>query len=172
MHKGACLLAGAVLLVGCVQAPPVAAPVPEKEVAVPVVVEVPPPEDVKQLAELVAYGQRVSNMTAEDQKRELASAAQVQARDKGVYARVRLATLLSLPGTAIQDDARALNLLEPYAHGGAGPLRQFAGLLHEHVAERMKGQRRAEQLKDQLEALRAVERSMIDRGLESQPRKP
>ena len=161
-------------LAGCAPTPVVVTPPgPEKEVAVPVVVEVPPPEDMKQLAELIAYGQRVSQMTADEQKRELSAASQAQGRDKSVYARLRLATLLSLPGAAIQDDARALTLLEPYATpGGAGPLRQYAGLLHGHVAERIKEQRRTEQLKDQLEALRAVERSLIDRGLESQPRKP
>lgn len=169
------------MLAGCVSPPqqgsgaPVrAAPPPEQEVAVPVVVEVPVPEDVKQLAELVAYGQRAGLMSAEEQKRELAATAAAYNRDKSAYARMRLALLYSLPGTTVQDDARALALLEPYASAshGSGALRQFAALLHANVAERVRVQKRADQLKEQLEALRAVERSIIDRGLESQPRKP
>ncbi len=166
------------LVAGCAEMPRQAGgsrvvPPPEQEVAVPVVVEVPVPDDVKQLAELMAYGQRVGQMHAEEQKRELAAAGAAYNRDKGAYTRMRMALLLSLPGTVVQDDARALALLEPYAAAAqGGPLRQFAALLHANVAERVRVQRRADQLKEQLEALRAVERSIIDRGLESQPRKP
>ncbi|MBX6392906.1 MAG: hypothetical protein IRY96_05500, partial [Burkholderiales bacterium] len=78
------------------------------------------------------------------------------------------------PGTAIQDQARALALLEPFAEARNGDnlLKQFGALLYANLAEHAKAQRRADQLKEQLEALRAVERSIIDRGLESQPRKP
>jgi len=168
------------MLSACVQLPvatqetEVKAPPPEKEVAVPVVVEVPQPDDVRQLADLVTFGQRVLHMNADEQKREYATANQAYGRDKSTYTRVKLSLLLSLPGTAVEDDARALALLEPYANAsqGAGVLRHFAALLHADLTERAKGQRRAEQLKDQLEALRAVERSIIERGLESQPRKP
>lgn len=178
MHKGIAVgvLACVGLLSGCAQwLERNAEAVPEKEVAVPVVVELPPREDMRQLSELVLDGQRVTRLDAEQQKRELAAANKAYASDKrDTYARVRLGMLLSLPGTAIHDDARALALLQPYADADAsgGVLRQFAALLHANVTERAKTQRRADQLKDQLEALRAVERSIIDRGLESQPRKP
>ncbi len=172
------------LLAGCVHAPSDAndapSPPPEKEIAVPMVVEVPAPEDMRRLTELVAYAQRVAHMSADEQKREYTAANQAYGRDKTVYARVRLGLLLSLPGTAMQDDVRAAALLEPYANSSQGNgnaqnnggLRPFAALLHANLIERIRTQRRADQLKDQLEALRAVERSIIDRGLESQPRKP
>ena len=188
MHRRIALwsLGLAFLLTGCVHAPRNAndappAP-PEKEIAVPMVIEVPAPEDMRRLAELVAYAQRVAHMSADEQKREYAAANQAFGRDKTVYARVRLGLLLSLPGTAMQDDVRAAALLEPYANSSQGNgngnaqtnggLRPFAALLHANLIERIRTQRRADQLKDQLEALRAVERSIIDRGLESQPRKP
>lgn len=178
MHKGIIVGLCMLLLGACAQWPPQqneAPPAPEKEVAVPVVIEVPPPEIMQQLSELVLHGQRVSRLDAGQQKRELAAAQKAYGADKDdLYARLRLGMLLSLPGTAIQDDARALAMLEPYADApaGASVLRQFGALLHANVAERAKAQKRVGQLKDQLEALRAVERSIIERGLESQPRKP
>jgi len=182
MHRLKGFAAGlcALLLAACAQWPPKHdAPAPNtetaKEVAVPVVVEVPPSEEMQQLSELVLDRQRVLRLDAAQQKRELAAAQKVYSGDKReVYARLRLGMLLSLPGTAIQDDARALALLEPDADAGpgAGLLRQFGALLHADLAERIKAHKRAAQLKDQLEALRAVERSIIDRGLEPQPRKP
>jgi hypothetical protein len=74
--------------------------------------------------------------------------------------------LLSLPGTAFADDARAAGLLEPLASaetGASGPMRQFAGLLHAQISERLREQRRAAQLKEQLDALKEVERKIIER---------
>jgi hypothetical protein len=89
-------------------------------------------------------------------------------KDRGAYGRVRLALLLALPGTAFNDDARAASLLESLAGAGAsesppGPMQQFAGLLHAQIGERLREQRRTAQLKEQLEALKAVERNIIQR---------
>jgi hypothetical protein len=64
-----------------------------------------------------------------------------------------------------------MQLLEPVAGAGGGALRSFASLVQAQVAERMKTQRRADQLKEQVDALRAIEKQMIDRGQQSQPRK-
>jgi hypothetical protein len=50
-------------------------------------------------------------------------------------------------------------------------MRQFAGLLHVQVTERMKTQKRADQLKEQVDALRAIEKQLIDRGQQTAPRK-
>ena len=177
MHKGIAIGLCTLLLNACAQwpLPGSASEPPAKEVAVPVMVEVPAPEEMHQLSELVLDGQRVSRLDAAEQKRELTAAQKVYAGDKrDVHTRLRLGMLHSLPGTAIQDDAKALALLEPYAEAGddASLLRQFGALLYANVADRAKAHKRAGQLKDQLEALRAVERSIIERGLESQPRKP
>jgi hypothetical protein len=62
-----------------------------------------------------------------------------------------------------------MNLLEPLLAGGGDaakgvPLRQFAGLIHAQVGERVREQRKSAQLKEQLDALRAIERSIIERG--------
>ena len=122
----------------------------------------------RQVIELIAYTQRVAALQAEEQQRELNASTQLLSKDRGAYGRVRLALLLALPGTAFNDDTRAAGLLDSLAGGGAyesppGPMQQFAGLLHAQISERLREQRRTAQLKEQLEALKAVERNIIER---------
>jgi len=122
----------------------------------------------RQVIELIAYTQRVAALQADEQQRELNASTQMFSKDRGAYGRVRLALLLALPGTAFNDDTRAASLLESLAGAGAsesppGPMQQFAGLLHAQISERLREQRRTVQLKEQLEALKAVERNIIER---------
>jgi len=150
--------------------PPPALPPPPVVITVPAP---PPPEpDENRLAiELLGYTQRVASLAAEEQRRELGAANQALARDRSSYARLKVALLYAAPGTAIQDDARALAMLEQVG-GAPGPLKHLAVLLHAQVSERVKAQKRAEQLKEQLDALRDVERSIIERGQQTQPKRP
>ncbi len=120
------------------------------------------------VAELVAYVQRVAALPAEEQRRELNVSTQTFSKDRGAQGRVRLALLLAVPGTAFNDDIRAAGLLEPLAESAAqelpkGPLQQFAGLLYAQISERTREQRRSAQLREQLEALKAIERGIIER---------
>jgi hypothetical protein len=120
----------------------------------------------RQVVELIGYTQKVAALQAEEQQRELNASNQIFTKDRGVYGRVRLALLLALPGTAFNDDARAAGLLESLAGASEspqGPMQQFAGLLHTQITERLREQRRTAQLKEQLEALKAVERKIIER---------
>jgi hypothetical protein len=122
----------------------------------------------RQVIELIAYTQRVAALQAEEQQRELNASTQMLSKDRGAYGRVRHALLLALPGTAFNDDPRAASLLEALAGTGAaeslpGPMQQFAGLLYAQISERLREQRRTAQLKEQLEALKAVERKIIER---------
>lgn len=167
------LLTGALVLGGCATPSHEAAPVSER--AVPTMEVAASDPAAQQLAELVASAQRALHLDADAQRQALAAATTNYNRIKGVPERLRLALLLSLPGSAVQDDARALALLEPLVTGTpprADALHRYAALLHVDLNERARLQRRADQLKEQLEALRAVERSIIDRGLAPQPRKP
>jgi len=119
---------------------------------------------VRRVADLVTYAHSVSNLPPEGQRAELAGAERDLASEPSEQARVRLALLFSLPGTAMHDDARALELLAPFASGdAASPLQQFAVLLHRQVSERTRDKKRSSQLREQLEALRAIERSLIER---------
>lgn len=125
-------------------------------------------DETRQLSDLVGYVQRVAAMRPDAQRRELNDANQTYARDQGLYPRLRLALLLSLPGTAFMDDARAAGLLEPLAGASAdasaaAPLRQFGAWLHAQLGERAREQRKAAQLKEQIDALRAIERALNER---------
>jgi len=129
-------------------------------------------DESRQVADLLGYYQRVAGLGLEDQKRELATATQAFNRERSNASRVRLALMYSIPGTAMQDDARAAQLLEPIA-AGSGAVRQLAGLVHVQVTDRLKTQKRADQLKDQVEQLRALEKDLIERGGQTAaPRKP
>ena len=102
--------------------------------------------------------------------------------------RLRLATLLATLPPPLRDDTRAIELLEPIADAGASGIGRFAALLGAHVMERQRLSReferlrtelerltreralsdkerdkREEALKQQLEALRAIERGILER---------
>ena len=129
-------------------------------------------DESRQAAELLGYYQRVAGLGLEDQKRELATATQSFNRERSNANRVRLALLYSIPGSAMQDDARAAQLLEPIASGN-GAVRQLASLVHAQVTDRLKTQKRADELKDQVEQRRAIEKDLIERGGQTPPpRKP
>jgi hypothetical protein len=122
----------------------------------------------REVVAMIAYAQKFAGLQGEEQKKELNAANQSFSKDRSPSSRVRLALLLSLPGTPFTDEARAMNLLEPLLAGSDAakgvPLRQFAGLIHAQVGERVREQRKSAQLKEQLDALRAIERSIIERG--------
>ncbi len=136
-------------------------------------VQIPIPEDMKQLADLVGYYSRVAAMKPEEQRREYMAAGQTFSRDASPYNRIRVALLAAMPGTSFQDDVRAISLLEPYAKAGPtyDKLRQFGAILHAQVAESVTARGRAEQLREQLDALRAIERTIIERGQPAPPAK-
>jgi hypothetical protein len=131
------------------------------------------PEDVKQLSDLVAYYSRVAALPPDDKRREYAAASQTFSRDPSSYNRIRVALLALMPGTPFQDDVRAMSLLEPYSRSGpsSDKLRQLGAILHGQLSETTKARGRAEQLQEQLEALRAVERAIIERGQPAPPAK-
>ena len=119
----------------------------------------------RQVVELIGYSQRVAALQLEEQQRELNASSQFFSKDRGAYGRVKLALVLSLPGTPFSDETKAAGLLEPMVskETAAGPMQQFAGLLYAQVSERVREQRRATQLKEQLDALKDVERKIMER---------
>jgi len=140
----------------------------------------------RQVIELIDYAQRAASMTAEQQRREYNASNQAFAKSKDANSRIQLALLLAMPGSSVHDAARAASLLEPIAASGdaASPLRSLARLLYAQLNERANEQKRANQMRDQLEAakesersmrekleaLKEVERSILQRSQESQPR--
>lgn len=140
----------------------------------------------RQVIELISYAQRVASMTAEQQRREYNASNLAFAKDKVANNRIQLALLLATPGASVRDAARAASLLEPLATQGeaASPLHSLARLLYVQLNEIASEQKRANQMRDQLdalkesdrsmreklEALKEIERSIMERGQESQPR--
>jgi hypothetical protein len=100
---------------------------------------------------------------------------QTQALNRGRsdFVRVRVAVLHTLTRQGAQDDQRALQLLDAVAKSNPGPvaLRQLAAVLSAQIAERVRAvreaQARSEAAVQTLEALRAMERSLLRDRLRS-----
>ncbi|HET7775268.1 MAG TPA: hypothetical protein VFK74_02800, partial [Azospira sp.] len=107
--------------------------------------------------------QKAAAASGEEQKRELNAAQQAFNKERSLANRLRLGVLLALPLPALEDESRAQSLLEPAA-GHPGPAGQLAALMLGQVNDRLKENRRAQQLKDQLEELKGIERQLIERS--------
>jgi hypothetical protein len=105
-------------------------------------------------------------LTGDEVRREIATVTQALARQRNDANRVRLAMLYALSRNAA-DDQRAVQLFDTVIKGagGSSSIKQLAGVLQAQVAERLRAVRE-EQLKadaavQKLEALRAMERSLL-----------
>jgi hypothetical protein len=184
-------VAAALLLAGCAStadAPQQAAaaqPVVSQTVYVPVYVEVekqaPPapvpepvklPEDQEQSLALLIEISRSANATAEDLRRDFTASQNTFNKERTPVNRMRLAWLSALLGPAAGDDARLMGLLEPLVAKSGGlavthPLRAVADVLVAQVAERTRQvreeQKRADALQQKLDALKAIEKQLLDR---------
>lgn len=178
-------LAAALLAAGCTTPPPPAsapAPSPPEVSVVPVYVPAPPPPvalppapDPADAAarRLLAFHERLRTMGTPELAREYLRLSEAA----GPPESLELALLLA-QRRANGDLARAVTLLEPLLRDdAAGPWAAPARLLHARLAEQRRleeqverqgqqlrdQQRRIEQLASQLEALRAIERSLTTR---------
>lgn len=113
---------------------------------------------------------RAARMDLEGQKQALQEAQRVHLAAPDEESRVRLGGLYAQPVAGLRDDARALALLAPppaEPGGEATPMQRLGALLHAQVSERVRGAReearRQDQLRRQLEALRASERAIRSR---------
>ena len=124
-------------------------------------------EEAEEALALLVDLQKLVLASADEQKRELAAATQALARQKSDAIRLRLGMLQSLPAAGGGDDARALATLEPIVKQGSGPTRMVAAVLIAQLGERQRAVReekkRAEDLQQKLDALKALERSLLGR---------
>ena len=123
---------------------------------------------------IAAEAVNVSRAPAAEQKTALARAQKAFANDATPLNRVRLATLLATLPTPLRDDARAIELLEPIADASSPGPGRLAALLLVQVGERQRAARerqqadnerdkREETMRQQLEALRSIERGILER---------
>jgi hypothetical protein len=125
-------------------------------------------EEDQQALALLADLQRYASDPADDLRRELVGANAALARTRSDANRIRVAMLLTLPTAGPPDDARALTLLEPLVVRGnsaSSPLKQIASVLYAQIVERTRSlreeQKRSAAAQEKLDALRAVERSLL-----------
>ena len=140
--------------------------------ATPTIVIAPPPATAEttedqQLIALLADLQRFGALPNDELRREIAAATQALARQRSDVNRIRLAVLYTLLRTSPQDDQRALQLFENVAKNAtaSSPMRQLAAVLQAQVVERQRAvhdeQQKADAAIQKLEALRAMERSLL-----------
>lgn len=160
-------------------------PVVSQTVYVPVYVEVekqspPPPapeplklpEDQDQSLSLLIEMTRSAGASADDLRKDFTAAQNAFNKDRTPVNRMRYAWLSALLGPAAGDDARLQGLLEPLVAKTGGlasthPLRAVADVLIAQVAERARQvreeQKRADALQQKLDALKAIEKQLLDR---------
>ena len=135
-----------------------------------IVVTAPPPAEAtedQQMIALLADLQRYGTLQSDELRRELASATQALARQRTDVNRVRLAVLYTLARQSPQDDQRALQLFENVTKSAPAnsPIRHLALVLQAQVVERQRAvhdeQQKADAAIQKLEALRAMERSLL-----------
>jgi hypothetical protein len=137
---------------------------------------------------IVGEALNIGKAPAADQKTALSRAQEGFLRDPSTMNRLRLATLLATLPAPLRDDARATELLEPVRDPSDPGVGRFAALLSGQLAERQRlareldrisrdrdradkehdrsekeRDRREEGLRQQLEALRSIERGILER---------
>jgi len=121
------------------------------------------PQPASEAESLLLYYQYVRKLSGAELGREHDAARQAYARSRSDFNRVRFAMMLSLPNVAFNDDARATDLLEPVSKSPGGHLYGLAYLLTSQLQERKRLDANAQGLQQKLDALRSLERSLIER---------
>lgn len=128
-------------------------------------------EPATELERLVSYFQRIRRLAAPELGRENESARVAFARSRSDFDRLRLAMVLSLPNTSVYDDARSLDLLEPVVKNQSAPLHGLALLISVYVQEQRRLGQSAQAVQQKLDALKSMERSLIEREQAGQRRR-
>ena len=121
------------------------------------------PQPVSDAESVLLYFHYLRKLSGPDLGREHETTRQAYARSRTDFNRVRLAMVLALPGTAFNDDARSLDLCDTVAKHEGGRLQGLALLLGSHLQEQKRLTASAQGLQQKLDALKSLERSMIER---------
>ncbi len=145
---------------------------PVEERAVPQPEPAPPPEALAptETERALAYFDRVRRLTSAELPREQEAVRQTYAQSRSDFDRMRLAMTYALPNTPVSDEGRALDLVEPLIKNTRAELHHLAVLvgvfaqeqrrLGAHVQTLQQG---VQSLQQKLDALRSLERSLIER---------
>jgi hypothetical protein len=157
-------LACALLVAGCELLPyfQPKEPIEPKEPAPSALIEEPPP--ASDVDSLVQYSQHIRKLSAGDLGREYDTVRQAYNRERNAVNRVRLAMVLTVPNTSFYDESRAIDLLEPVARDANGQLQALAFMLSSHLQEQKRLNAHVQGLQQKLDALKSLERSLIERS--------
>jgi hypothetical protein len=112
---------------------------------------------------LLAYFTQIRKLSGPDLAREHESARQAFNTGRSEFNRVRLAMVVTLPNTPFFDESRGLELLEPVWKNSESQLSALATLLASQIQERKRLDANAQALQQKLNALKSLERSLIER---------
>jgi outer membrane murein-binding lipoprotein Lpp len=118
----------------------------------------------------VSYFDRLRRMQVGELAREQEAVRQAYGQSRSDFDRMRLAMTYALPNTPLSDEGRALDLLEPLVRNIRAELHPLAVLLavfvqeHKRLAANIQTlQQGVQSLQQKLDALRSLERSLIER---------
>jgi hypothetical protein len=141
----------------------------------------PDASDIVAVDGIVAEALKAARAPAPEQKAVLAAAQAAFEKNPGAANRLRLATLLTVLPPPLRDDTRAGELLESVANASSPGYGRFAALLAGQLSERQRLARelerdkrdrervdkerdkREEALRQQIEAMQSIERSILER---------
>lgn len=172
-------------LAACQVQPPRPEPEPEPQQPPPVIAEpVPCEPQVKEVFtgtdETLLFLANLKQKSQADLKTALYQARKDFTATGSEAARMRLILLYLQPGTSFRSEAQALQLLDPYIRGDASPSSPYRGIaqlllvnleesrktdaaVQVQVVKVKEEQKRADELQRKLDALKDVERAMIEK---------
>ena len=136
---------------------------PEPPKAVPAVIQGTQPRQPSETENLISYFAHLRKLPGSELAREHDAARQAYGRARSEYNGMRLAMVVAVPNTPFTDDPRALDLLDPIARNADSRLSALAALLVAQIQERRRLDANAQALQQKLDALKSLERSLIDR---------
>jgi len=163
----AATLAACMLLTACTTMESVEVSEREPDVAPEMSASTPvPPKPARQVSDaesLLSYFSQLRKLSGSELAREHDSARQAFSSGRSEFNRIRLAMVVTLPNTPFYDDYRALDLLEPLARNADSQLSGLAALLVSQIQERKRLDANTQALQQKLDALKSLERSLIER---------
>lgn len=108
---------------------------------------------------LLMYFEYVRKLPSAELVKEHDAVRQLYTNSRSDFTRVRYAMLLSVPGVVFYDDTHALEALEPLLKNPGAALHDLAYMLDAQIQE----QRRGQGLQQKLEALKSLEKSLLER---------
>jgi len=109
---------------------------------------------------LMMYFEYVRKLPGPELAKEHETVLRSYAGSHSDFNRVRYAMLLGMPGAPFSDDARALEEIDPLVKNPDAPLHGVAYLLSRQIQEQHDGQA----LQSKLDALKSLEKNLIERG--------